>query len=135
VGTGSGYQTAILVEMGCRVYTIEIIEELARKAGEKLESLGYGNVTYKIGDGHAGWEEYAPFDAIIVTAAPDHIPTKLIEQLKVHGKLVIPVGELDQELLLITKTEKGVDIKNVTPVRFVSMRGGDEISGSGKGTK
>jgi protein-L-isoaspartate(D-aspartate) O-methyltransferase len=123
VGTGSGYQTAILAEMGCEVYTIEILEPLLEKAKKTLESLGYHNIRYKTGDGYKGWEEFSPFDAIIVTAAPDHIPQPLIDQLKINGRMVIPVGDLYQELLLIKKKEKGVDMKTITPVRFVPMTG------------
>jgi protein-L-isoaspartate(D-aspartate) O-methyltransferase len=126
VGTGSGYQAAILAEIGCEVYTVEIIDELSERARALLESLGYKNVHYKVGDGHQGWEEHAPFDAIIVTAAPEQIPKRLIAQLKVGGRMVIPVGGLDQDLLLITKHEKGLDIKSITPVRFVPMTGGEE---------
>jgi protein-L-isoaspartate(D-aspartate) O-methyltransferase len=123
VGTGSGYQTAILADMGCEVYTIEIIEPLSEKAQQVLKSLGYQNIHYKIGDGYRGWPEFAPFDAIIVTAAPDHMPQSLIEQLKINGRMVIPVGAQYQELLLIKKTNKGTDMKTVTPVRFVPMTG------------
>jgi protein-L-isoaspartate(D-aspartate) O-methyltransferase len=123
VGTGSGYQTAILAEMGCEVFTIEIVESLVEKAKQVLESLGYKKIHYKSGDGYSGWPEHAPFDAIIVTAAPDHIPQPLIEQLKVNGRMVIPVGDLYQELILIKKREKRVEMKTVTPVRFVPMTG------------
>ena len=123
VGTGSGYQTAILAEMGCEVYTIEILEGLVEKARKVLESLGYKNIHYKVGDGYSGWAEHAPYDAIIVTAAPDHIPQPLIEQLRVNGRMVIPVGDQYQELILIKKREKGVEMKTVTPVRFVPMTG------------
>jgi protein-L-isoaspartate(D-aspartate) O-methyltransferase len=123
VGTGSGYQTAILAEMGCEVFTIEIVESLVEKAKQVLESLGYKKIHYKSGDGYSGWPEHAPFDAIIVTAAPDHIPQPLIEQLKVNGRMVIPVGDQYQELILIKKREKGVEMKTVTPVRFVPMTG------------
>ena len=123
VGTGSGYQTAILAEMGCEVYTMEILEALVEKARKVLESLGYKNIHYKVGDGYSGWPEHAPYDAIIVTAAPDHIPQPLIEQLKVNGRMVIPVGDQYQELILIKKREKGVEMKTVTPVRFVPMTG------------
>jgi protein-L-isoaspartate(D-aspartate) O-methyltransferase len=123
VGTGSGYQTAILAEMGCEVYTIEILEPLLDKARKTLESLGYDNIRYRTGDGYKGWEEFSPFDAIIVTAAPDHIPQPLIDQLKINGRMIIPVGDLYQELVLIKKKEKGVDMKTITPVRFVPMTG------------
>jgi protein-L-isoaspartate(D-aspartate) O-methyltransferase len=123
VGTGSGYQTAILAEMGCEVYTVEILEPLLQKARKALESLGYDNIRYRTGDGYKGWEEFSPFDAIIVTAAPDHIPQPLIDQLKINGRMIIPVGDLYQELVLIKKKEKGVDMKTITPVRFVPMTG------------
>ena len=123
VGTGSGYQTAILAEMGCEVYTVEILGPLLEKARNILESLGYDNIRYRTGDGYKGWEEFSPFDAIIVTAAPDHIPQPLIDQLKINGRMIIPVGDLYQELVLIKKKEKGVDMKTITPVRFVPMTG------------
>ncbi len=123
VGTGSGYQTAILAEMGCEVYTVEILEPLLERARKTLESLGYHNIRYRTGDGYKGWEEFSPFDAIIVTAAPDHIPQPLIDQLKINGRMIIPVGDLYQELVLIKKKEKGVDMKTITPVRFVPMTG------------
>jgi len=123
VGTGSGYQAAILAEMGCEVYTIEILEPLLEKARRVLESLDYHNIHYKVGDGYKGWKEHSPFDAITVTAAPDHIPQPLIEQLKIDGRMVIPVGDLYQELILIKKTVKGVEMKTITPVRFVPMTG------------
>lgn len=129
VGTGSGYQTAVIAETGCEVYTIEILEPVAEKAKQTLRALGYENIHFKIGDGYRGWEEHAPFDAIIVTAAPDHIPQPLINQLKVKGRMIIPVGALYQDLLLIRKTEKGVDMKTVTPVRFVPMTGEAKKSG------
>ncbi len=123
VGTGSGYQAAILAEIGCEVYTIEILDPVSETAQQILKSLGYQNIHFRIGDGYKGWQEYAPFDAISVTAAPDHIPQSLIEQLKIGGRMVIPVGALYQELLLIKKKENGVDMKTVTPVRFVPMTG------------
>jgi len=121
IGTGSGYQTAVLAEIGCRVFTVEIIGDIAARSRKILEDLGYSNITYKIDDGYNGWEEYAPFEAIIVTAAPPDIPDKLIGQLTLSGKLVIPVGEARQELLLIKKSESGIEKKIVTPVRFVPM--------------
>jgi protein-L-isoaspartate(D-aspartate) O-methyltransferase len=123
VGTGSGYQAAVLAETGCDLYTIEIVEDLARRARLILERLGYTDIKYRIGDGYQGWVEYAPFDGIIVTAAPGRIPEKLVEQLKVGGRMVIPVGEENQELKLIEKTESGVKEKRVTAVRFVPMTG------------
>ena len=121
IGTGSGYQAAILAEIAKEVYSIEIIPELAEEAKAKLEELGYRNVTVKHGDGYQGWPEHEPFDAIIVTAAPPKIPQKLVDQLKVGGRMIVPVGEYYQELVLITKTDKGVDKKSMIPVRFVPM--------------
>ncbi len=123
VGTGSGYQSAVLAETGCDLYTVEIVELLAVKARSILERLGYSKIKFKIGDGYGGWQEHAPFDAIIVTAAPESIPKKLIEQLKTGGRMVIPVGDVSQELKLVEKTDSGIDIKDVTSVRFVSMTG------------
>ena len=123
IGTGSGYQAAILAEIVPEVYTIEIVESLARTADERLQALGYRNITVRFGDGYKGWKEHAPFDAVIVTAAPDHIPQPLVDQLKVGGRMVIPVGDYFQELKLLTKTERGVKEKNITPVRFVPMTG------------
>ncbi len=128
VGTGSGYQAAILSELAKEVYTIEIVEPLAERAEELLKKLGYRNVKVKCGDGYLGWEEYAPFDGIIVTCAPDHIPQPLIDQLAEGGRMVIPVGEVyfPQVLKLIEKREGKVTVRNVTPVRFVPMTG-DEV--------
>jgi len=123
VGTGSGYQAAILADIGSEVFTIEILESLSERAQEILKSLGYSNINFKIGDGYRGWPEHAPFDAIIVTAASEHIPEPLIEQLKENGRMVIPIGDMYQELLLITKTDKGIEKKTITPVRFVPMTG------------
>ncbi len=124
IGTGSGYQAAVLAEIVDSVYTIEIICPLADRAESILDSLGYDNVYVRCGDGYQGWPEHAPFDAVIVTAAPDHIPQPLIEQLRVSGKLVIPVGSYYQELKVVTKTEAGeADIEDVIPVRFVPMTG------------
>jgi protein-L-isoaspartate(D-aspartate) O-methyltransferase len=123
VGTGSGYQAAVLAEVAASVYTIEIVESLCRKATVTLASLGYKNVHVRCGDGYRGWPEEAPFDAIIVTAAPDHVPQPLVDQLKPGGKMSIPVGDVYQELMLITKTESGVVEQNILPVRFVPMTG------------
>jgi len=123
IGTGSGYQAAVLAEIVAHVYTIEIIKSLADRADSTLAALGYDNVTVKCGDGYRGWPEHAPFDAVVVTAAPDHVPQPLVDQLKVGGQLVIPVGDAWQELIVITKKEKGVDRRSVTPVRFVPMTG------------
>ena len=123
IGTGSGYQAAILGEIAREVYTIEIIPELAERARQTLGELGYKNVQVKAGNGYLGWPEHAPFDAIIVTAAPDEIPKALVEQLAVNGKMVIPVGVGDQEMVIITKTKDGVVEKRTMPVRFVPMTG------------
>ena len=123
VGTGSGYQCAILAELTDKVYSVEIIEELGRKASIVLKELGY-KVRIKIGDGYNGWEEYAPFDAIIVTCAPDHIPPPLIQQLKIGGRMVIPVGPtgLYQTLWFITKEkEDKLVYKNLGDVLFVPL--------------
>jgi protein-L-isoaspartate(D-aspartate) O-methyltransferase len=123
IGTGSGYQAAILAELAKEVYTIEIIEPLATRAREKLSELGYQNVTVKAGDGYLGWPEAAPFDAIIVTAAPDHIPKPLIEQLKEGGRMVLPVGTHTQELKKIVKRSGKMETIDVIPVLFVPMTG------------
>ena len=124
IGTGSGYQAAILAEIVKDVYTIEIFEELGQQAKERFERLGYANVTSKVADGYHGWEEYAPFDGIIVTCAADHIPPPLIEQLKPGGRMVIPVGGVYQVqmLMLVMKDQQGqVTTKNMLPVRFVPL--------------
>jgi protein-L-isoaspartate(D-aspartate) O-methyltransferase len=123
IGTGSGYQAAILAEIAKEVYTIEIVKPLADNARAKLNQLGYKNITIRYGDGYKGWKEHAPFDGIIVTAAPDHIPRPLIEQLKISGRMVIPVGSMFQELKLLTKTNKGIIEKSIVPVKFVPMTG------------
>jgi protein-L-isoaspartate(D-aspartate) O-methyltransferase len=124
VGTGSGYQAAVLAEMGVKVYSIEIIEPLAEQAVAALAAAGYGDqVEVRTGDGYAGWLEHAPFDAVIVTAAPPRIPEPLKQQLRVGGRLVIPVGQSFQRLLRITRSESGFDEENVLPVRFVPMTG------------
>lgn len=122
IGTGSGYQAAILAELAAEVYTIEILPSLAQKAEKLLRSLGYENIKVKCGDGYLGWEEYAPFDAIIVTCAPEQIPPALIEQLKEGGKMVIPLGERYQELKLIKKKDGKIEIESIIPVRFVPMQ-------------
>jgi protein-L-isoaspartate(D-aspartate) O-methyltransferase len=123
VGTGSGYQAAVLAEIAGEVYSIEILEPLARQAGATLGRLGYGGVRVRAGDGYLGWPEAAPFDAVIVTAAPDHVPQPLLDQLKVGGRLVIPVGDFYQELVVCTKSAAGVSRRGVIPVRFVPMTG------------
>lgn len=121
IGTGSGYQAAVLSRIGATVYTIEIREELADQARDTLDRLEYGNIHYRTGDGYQGWPEQAPFDAIVVTAAPPEIPERLVEQLKVGGRLVIPVGRYFQDLMVVTKREDGVRKQRVAAVRFVPM--------------
>ena len=123
IGTGSGYQAAVLAEIVKKVYTIEIIPELAQSAEKKLLEIGYKNIRVKAGDGYRGWPEHAPFDAIIVTAAPNHIPQPLIDQLKVGGKLVLPVGDFFQNLIVVKKSAQGIEKKNIIPVIFVPMTG------------
>ena len=124
IGTGSGYQAAVLAELAGTVYTIEIVEPLAREAAGRLKQLGYRNVVAKSGDGYQGWPEHAPFDAIMVTAAPREVPQPLIEQLKPGGRLVVPVGgqATGQELLLIEKKPDGTVVRrNILAVRFVPL--------------
>ena len=129
VGTGSGYQAAVLAELVSKVYTIEIIEALGKPAKERLEKLGYENVEVKVADGYHGWEEHAPFDSVIVTCAASHVPPPLIKQLKTGGKMCIPVGTVfgPQQLLIVTKQEDGsVRGRSVLPVRFVPLVGHDK---------
>ena len=123
IGTGSGYQAAVLAELCRAVYSVEIVEPLAREARQRLEQLGYENVSVRCGDGFQGWEEQAPFDAIVVTCAPPEIPPPLLEQLGEGGRLVIPVGELWQELRVVSKTGGRLRTREVIPVRFVPMTG------------
>ncbi|UCE03272.1 MAG: protein-L-isoaspartate(D-aspartate) O-methyltransferase [Candidatus Latescibacterota bacterium] len=123
VGTGSGYQAAVLCELAQRVYTIEIIPELGKRARTDLERLGYDNVSVRIGDGYRGWPDAAPFDAIMVTASPEHVPEPLLEQLKPGGRLVLPVGAHRQVLLRITRGERGFESDTLAAVRFVPMTG------------
>jgi protein-L-isoaspartate(D-aspartate) O-methyltransferase len=122
VGTGSGYQAAILAEVAGEVYSIEILEGLAREAASTLHRLGYGAVRVRHGDGYGGWPEAAPFDAIVVSAAPHDVPPPLLEQLADGGRLVIPVGDAYQELQVHHRTAKGIEVRSVLPVRFVPMR-------------
>ena len=121
IGTGSGYQAAVLGELAARVYTIEIVPELARRARAVLDELGYTNIHTREGDGYRGWPEAAPFTKIIVTAAPPEIPQALVDQLAVGGIMVVPVGRGDQMLTVIRKNEDGVAIRETLPVRFVPM--------------
>ena len=124
IGTGSGYQAAVLSKLVDRVYTIEIVPELGRSAESILDRLGYDNVTVRVGDGYQGWPEEAPFDRIIVTAAPEEIPQKLVEQLKPGGRMILPVGPQwwGQDLLILEKDGEGnVKTTQSLPVRFVPM--------------
>ena len=125
IGTGSGYQAAILAEIVNDVYTIEIRKGLADKAEKRLKEMGYKNVKVKYGDGYFGWEEYTPFDAIIITAAANHIPPPLIKQLKEGGRLIIPLGSTvySQTLILATKKKGELNLQEITSVRFVPMIG------------
>lgn len=123
VGTGSGYQAAVLAEIVDSVYTIEIVRPLGERARDILDSLHYDNVKVMIGDGYRGYEEAAPFDGIIVTAAPEKIPQPLIDQLRVGGRMVIPVGGMQQYLKVLVKTDDGLEEKTTIPVRFVPMTG------------
>jgi protein-L-isoaspartate(D-aspartate) O-methyltransferase len=124
IGTGSGYQAAILAEIVEKVYTIEIVPELAKESEERLKKLGYKNIVCKYGDGYQGWKEYAPFDLIIVTAAAETIPQPLIDQLAEDGRLVIPVGKPSavQELMLVIKRKDKSDTNRLTFVRFVPFK-------------
>lgn len=123
IGTGSGYQAAVLAELGAEVYTIEIVAPLGERSRALLEELGYSNVHVRIGDGYQGWPEQAPFDAVILTASPPQIPQPLLDQLAIGGRLVAPVGRTRQELVVVTRTEDGFSRESVIPVRFVPMTG------------
>lgn len=124
IGTGCGYQTAVLSQLCAEVYTLEIIEELARRAQRLFKTLGYHNIQSRIGDGYAGWPEHAPYDAILVTAAPQRLPQHLVTQLKEQGRLIIPVKvDHQQELIAVTKTEAGIQKESLIPVKFVPMTG------------
>jgi protein-L-isoaspartate(D-aspartate) O-methyltransferase len=123
IGTGSGYQAAVLAEIVARVYSIEIVAPLAQEAAIRLRELGYENVEVRSGDGYAGWPEAAPFDAIIVTAAAPRIPEPLKQQLRDGGRLILPVGDDWQELVVVTRRGDRFEEKRVLPVRFVPMTG------------
>jgi protein-L-isoaspartate(D-aspartate) O-methyltransferase len=131
IGTGSGYHAAVLSRVAGRVYTIEILDELAEQAEWTLRELGYVNVTVRAGDGYQGWASEAPFDGIILTAAPPRVPQPLLEQLAVGGRMVVPVGSFVQDLKVITRTEDGYETRNVAPVRFVPMTGEAQREGNG----
>lgn len=123
IGTGSGYQVAVLAGLAAEVYTVEILPELQKRAIATLQNLGYSNIHYRVGDGYMGWPEYAPFDRIIVTAAPERVPETLINQLKEGGRMVIPVGAGNQELLVIVKENSEITQRSTIGVRFVPMTG------------
>jgi protein-L-isoaspartate(D-aspartate) O-methyltransferase len=123
IGTGSGYQAAVLGELAKEVYTIEIVAPLADRARQTLKNLGYTNVHIRTGNGYLGWPEQAPFDRLMVTAAPDAVPPALIEQLKVGGLMAIPVGVGDQELRILRRAASGLEVLRTLPVRFVPMTG------------
>ena len=123
IGTGSGYQAAVLAEIVGEVFTIEIVDALAASARRALARAGYDRVHVRTGDGYLGWPEEAPFDAIILTAAPDHVPQPLVDQLAVGGRMILPVGDDEQELVLLRRTPEGVVRESVLEVRFVPMTG------------
>ena len=123
IGTGSGYQAAILGELAKEVYTIEIVPPLGERSKALLARLGYKNIQVRVGDGYKGWPDMAPFDAIIVTAAPPEVPQPLLDQLKVGGRMIIPVGTVRQGLILIQRTGTGYERQNILPVAFVPMTG------------
>lgn len=121
IGTGSGYQSAVLAEIVKEVYSVEILSSLSDRSRKLLTDLGYRNIFLRVGDGRKGWKEQSPFDAIIVTAAPKEVPSQLQDQLKVGGKMIIPVGDAFQELVLIEREDKGFSKKKLLPVRFVPL--------------
>ncbi len=123
IGTGSGYQTAVLAELAAEVYTIEIVEELSSRAQGILRGMGYSNIHFRAGDGSLGWPEAAPFDAIMVTAAPDRTPERLIEQLAEGGRMIVPVGRVEQYLELVTRRGGAAERRDLIGVRFVPMTG------------
>ncbi|MBN2135506.1 MAG: protein-L-isoaspartate(D-aspartate) O-methyltransferase [Acidobacteria bacterium] len=129
IGTGSGYPTAVMAKIAREVYTVEILEPLYTRAKKILKEQGYDNIKMKLGDGYHGWREYGPYDAIVVTAAPQQEPQPLIEQLKLGGKMIIPVGDYVQELVVITKEKDGIKREKILPVRFTPLeRREDESS-------
>ena len=126
IGTGSGYQAAILSQLVPQVYSIEIVEPLALSSAKLLKQLGYDNVEVRYGDGYEGWPEHAPFDRIILTAAPEEIPQKLVDQLALGGRMILPVGKHYQQLVMITKSRTGISKEIITDVRFVPMIHGNK---------
>jgi protein-L-isoaspartate(D-aspartate) O-methyltransferase len=123
IGTGSGYQAAVLAEIASEVCTIEILPKLQSQARTVLEKLGYRNIHFRVGDGYLGWPEHAPFDRIIVTAAPDEVPPPLLDQLSDGGRMIIPLGRLSQELVIFEKEKSKIKRHSTIPVRFVPMTG------------
>ena len=123
IGTGSGYQAAILAKLGATVFTIEIVEELAERARQTFHTLGIPHITSRAGDGYQGWPEEAPFDAIILTAAPEHIPQPLLDQLALGGRMILPLGKTLQRLIILTNTSAGIQRNELLPVAFVPMTG------------
>ncbi len=123
IGTGSGYHAAVLSQVVGEVYTVEIVDELGRRAADLLRRLGYENVRVRVGDGFDGWPEQAPFDAIVLTAAPEEIPAPLVSQLRLGGRIILPLGGDQQELVVLTKDDQGLLRKRILPVRFVPMTG------------
>jgi len=123
VGTGSGYHAAVLARIAREVYSVEIVEPVAVQASKRLSVLGYHNVEVRVGDGYQGWPEEAPFDAIILSVAPPHIPQPLIDQLRVGGRMVVPVGGFFQDLQVITKAKDGIETRTIIPVRLSPMTG------------
>ena len=123
IGTGLGYQAAVLAELASEVYTVEIVEELAAEGEQRLSASGYSNIQFRVGDGNHGWPEHAPYDRIIATAAPDLMPPALLQQLKLGGRMIIPAGlEDDQQLLLVEKNEDGqIETREILPVRFSTL--------------
>jgi len=127
IGTGSGYQAAVLSALAKTVYTIEIVAPLAERARETLKSLGYRNIQVRTGNGYLGWPEHAPYDRIMVTAAPDEVPIALVQQLKIGGVMAIPVGTVIQELRILRRTATGTETLGTLPVRFVPMTGKPKV--------
>ena len=132
IGTGSGYQAAVLAKVGVRVFTIEIVEELAERARQTFDRLGIPHIISRAGDGYQGWPEEAPFDAIILTAAPEQIPQPLLDQLAPGGRMILPLGKTLQKLIILTNTPAGVQRKELLPVAFVPMTGEAETRSSGR---